>query len=71
MEIKVFGAGGVCVESFDLVFCWTLQLDHWVKLRGELNSAVSQLGLKWGSFMVPGLGILWDSGKKLKQGTWR
>lgn len=77
--IKIGSAGGVCVIFRALTLGGGLcsaELCSWiavariarVKPRGEFSSAVSQLGLKRGSFTVPGLGILCDTGKELERG---
>lgn len=80
--IEVGGAGGACVVFRALALggglcpaepcSWTPVAGlAWVKLRGEFGSAVTRLGLMWGSFPVPSLGILCDTGKELKQGMGR
>lgn len=76
MKIMIGSAGGACVVFRALTLggglcsaelcSWTAIAGlAWVKPRGEFSSAVSWLGLKWGSFTVLSLGILCDSGKEL------
>lgn len=75
IKIKIGGAGGACAifraVTWDGGLCsaercsWaTIVGLAWVKLGGEFSSAVSRLGLKWGTFIVPSLGDWCDSGKE-------
>lgn len=77
MKIKTGGAGGACVifraltlggELCCAELCsWTAVAGLvWVKPRREFSSALSWLGLKWGSFTVLNFVILCDSGKELE-----